>query len=82
MARIVEVPREARDSAWIVHLIYQALGFSGAVVLMTALIGLLVAGVMVWLRAHRVREPPFSITSGRPRTSRNDPQGSTAGQDF
>ena len=63
MARIVEVPREARDSAWIVHLIYQALGFSGAVVLLTAVVGLLLAGILVWLRARRAQEPPVSITS-------------------
>ena len=67
MARIIETPKEARDSAWIVHLIYQALGFSGAVVLITSFVGLLLAGALMWLRARRVPERPFSITPGQTR---------------
>ena len=68
MARIIETPKEARDSAWIVHVIYQALGFSGAVVLITAFVGLLVAGALMWARARRMPDAPSSITDfGRAR---------------
>jgi hypothetical protein len=49
---IVKIIQPARDPIGLARIIFQAIGFTGAVTLLAVLLGLVLAGVMVWIRSR------------------------------
>jgi hypothetical protein len=49
---IVKIIEPARDPIGLARVIFQAMGFTAAVTLLAVLLGLMLAGLMVWIRSR------------------------------